>query len=228
MGMNIEVNRVQWESCWRIIPTRYPEERILAKVADPDDVDLISDLEQMTNDRLRQERGEVAIVAPNDVISGPGSEYIMASFTYRNPEGSRFSNGQHGVYYTARTLPTAIEETKHHRQIFMSHTKENPMRLEMRVLTADLDGNLHDIRGMQKKLPQVYSRTSYAAAQELGGRLVKESSYGIAYDSVRNKGGQCAAIFRPPVLSNCQRERNLVFEWDGKKIGKVYELRELP
>jgi len=226
--MNIEVNRVQWESCWRIIPTRYPEERILAKVADPDDVDLISDLEQMTNDRLRQERGEVAIVAPNDVISGPGSEYIMASFTYRNPEGSRFSNGQHGVYYTARTLPTAIEETKHHRQIFMSHTKENPMRLEMRVLTADLDGNLHDIRGMQKKLPQVYSRTSYAAAQELGGRLVKESSYGIAYDSVRNKGGQCAAIFRPPVLSNCQRERNLVFEWDGKKIGKVYELRELP
>ena len=61
---------------------------------------------------------------------------------------------------------------------------------------------------------------------ELGDRLVKESSYGIAYDSVRNKGGQCAAIFRPPMLSNCQRERNLVFEWDGKKIGVVYELRE--
>lgn len=225
--MNIAVTRVHWESCYRIVPTRYPEERILGKVADPDDMDLISDLEQMTNDRLRQERGEVAIVAPNDAISGRGSEYIMAPFTCRNPGGSRFSNGQHGVYYTARTLPTAIEETKHHRQIFMGHTKENPMRLEMRVLTADLDGNLHDIRGMQKKLPQVYSRTSCAASQELGGRLVKESSYGIAYDSVRDKGGQCAAVFRPPVLSNCQHERNLVFEWDGMKIGKVYELREL-
>jgi len=227
MGMSLPVNRVRWEPCWRIISTRYPEERILSKVADPDDLDLISDLEQMTNDRLRQERGEVAIVAPVDIVSGPGREYLMAPFTYRNPEGSRFSNGQHGVYYAARTLPTAIEETRHHRETFMSRTKENPMRLEMRVLTADLDGNLHDIRGMQKKLPQVYSRTSYAASQELGGRLVIESSYGIAYDSVRHRGGECAAIFRPPALSNCRRERNLVFEWNGKEIGKVYELREL-
>jgi hypothetical protein len=224
--MNIPVNRVQWEPCWRIIPTRYPEERILAKLADPDDVDLISDLESMTNERLRQERGEVAIVAPVDWVSGPGSEFIMAPFTYRNPEGSRFSNGQHGVYYAARALPTAVEETKHHRQIFMSRTKEDPMRLEMRVLTADLDGNLHDIRGMQKKMPQVYSRTSYAASQELADRLVKESSFGIAYDSVRHKGGQCVAVLRPPVLSNCERERNLIFEWDGKKIEKVYELHE--
>lgn len=101
------------------------------------------------------------------------------------------------------------------------------MRLEMRVLAADLDGNLHDIRGMRKKLPKVYSRTSYAASQELADRLVKESSYGIVYDSVRHKGGQCVAALRPPVLSNCQRERHLIFEWDGEKIGKVYELREL-
>ncbi len=224
--MSIPVNRVRWEPCWRIMPTRYPEERILAKVADPNDLDLISGLEQMTDDRLRQERGEVAIVAPIDIVSGPGSEHIMAPFTYRNPEGSRFSSGQHGVYYTARTLPTAIEETRHHRQVFMSRTNEGPMRLEMRVLTADLDGKLHDIRGMQKKIPPVYSRTSYAASQELGDRLVKESAYGIAYDSVRHKGGECAAIFRPPVLSNCRRERSLVFEWDGEKVEKVYELRE--
>ncbi len=224
--MNIPVNRVQWEPCWRIIPTRYPDERILEKVADPDDVEVVSDLELMTNERLRQERGEVAIVAPVDLISGPGSEYIMAPFTYRNPEGSRFSNGQHGIYYAARTLPTAVEETKHHRQIFMSRTQEVAMRLEMRVLTADLDGHLHDIRGMQRKLPQIYSRTSYAASQELADRLVKESSYGIAYNSVRHKGGQCAAVLRPPVLNHCRQKQQLIFEWNGRKIDKVYELHE--
>jgi len=226
VGVSIPINHVKWEPCWRIIPTRYPEERILAKVADPDDVELISDLEQMTNDRLRQERGEVAIVAPRDMISGLGSEYIMAPFTYRNPEGSRFSNGQHGVYYAARALPTAIEETKHHRQIFMSRTKESPIRLEMRALTADLDGDLHDIRGMQKMLPLVFSRSSYAASQSLGGRLVKESSFGITYDSVRHKDGQCVAVLRPPVLSHGRLERHLIFEWDGNKIRKVYELHE--
>jgi hypothetical protein len=224
--MNIPIHRVQWEPCWRIIPTRYPEEQILEKVADPGDAGILSDLESMTNARLRQERGEVAIVAPMDWVSGPGSEFIMAPFTYRNPEGSRFGNAQRGVYYAARALPTAIEETKHHRQIFMSRTKEEPMRLEMRVLTANLNGKIHDIRGLEKKLPQVYSRISYGASQELADRLAKESSYGIAYDSVRHKGGQCVAALRPSVLSHCQRERNLIFEWDGKKIAKVYELHE--
>jgi len=60
----------------------------------------------------------------------------------------------------------------------------------------------------------------------IGGTPLREH-YGIAYDSVRHRGGECAAIFRPPALSNCRRERNLVFEWNGKEIGKVYELREL-
>jgi hypothetical protein len=100
------------------------------------------------------------------------------------------------------------------------------MRLEMRVVIADLNGRLHDIRGMQKKLPQVYSRTNYAASQELADRLVKDSSFGIAYDSVRHKGGQCAAVLRPPILSRCRQERHLIFEWDGKKVDKVYELHE--
>lgn len=224
--MNFPVHHVRWEPCWRIIPTRYPEERILEKVADPKDVETILELEQMTNERLRQERGEVAIVASKDWVSGPGSEYIMAPFTYRNPGGSRFSDGTFGVYYAAHSLETAIEENKHHRQVFMSRTKEGPMRLEMRALTADLDGNLHDIRGMKKKAAKVYSKTSYTASQALAHELMKDFSYGIAYNSIRHKGGQCTAVFRPAVLSHCRPERHVIFEWNGKKIGKVYELRE--
>ncbi len=49
----------------------------------------------------------------------------------------------------------------------------------------------------------------------------------FSHDSVRNKGGECAAIFRPPVLSRCRPERHLIFEWNGKEIEKVYELKEL-
>lgn len=100
------------------------------------------------------------------------------------------------------------------------------MRLEMRVLAADLKGDLHDIRGMRKKLPQAYSKTSYAAGSELAARLIRESSWGIAYDSVRHAGGQCAAVLRPPALSRCRVERHMVFEWDGRKIEKVYDMKE--
>jgi len=109
----------------------------------------------------------------------------------------------------------------------MSDTKESPMRLEMHSLAADLNGQLHDIRGMQKKHPEIYHRSSYAASQALARDLVQTSSYGIAYDSVRHKGGHCAALFRPPVLSHCRPEGYLIFEWDGQAIAKVYELREL-
>ncbi len=224
--MNIPVRQVHWEPCWRLIPSRFPEERILEKLADLKDIDAISRVEQMTNERLRQKRGEVALVAPRDWVFGPGSEHIMAAFTHRNPEGSRFSDGQHGVYYAAKELATAVEEAKHHRQVFMGRTKEGPMRLEMRVLTAELKGGLHDIRGMQKQLPQVYSKTSYAAGQELAARMVKESSWGIAYDSVRHAGGQCAAVLRPPALSRCRAERHMVFEWDGRRVGKVYDMKQ--
>ena len=100
------------------------------------------------------------------------------------------------------------------------------MRLEMRVLVANLKADLHDIRGMGKQFAKVYSKASYAASQELGVKLRKGNSYGIAYDSVRHAGGECAAIFRPTALSECRQERHLIYEWDGKQIATVFELHE--
>lgn len=222
----IEIRAVRWSPSWRVIPTRYTEDRILRKVADADDMEITSAVEQMTSDRRRQEDDEVALVPPRERVTGAGSQYIMAPFTYRNPDGSRFSDGVHGVYYTARTQVTAVEETRHHRAVFMSRTKEGPMRLEMRVLTADLDGELHDARGLQKKQAAIYHHTNYSASQGLARVLFKEGSSGIVYDSVRHKGGQCAAVFRPTVLSRCRSAGLLAYDWNGKEISKVYELRE--
>jgi hypothetical protein len=56
--------------------------------------------------------------------------------------------------------------------------------------------------------------------------MAAEGSYGIVYDSVRHKGGQCAAVFRPPVLSRCRSAGFLAFDWNGLEVAKVYELRE--
>ncbi len=224
--MTVPVRNVSWKPCWRMIPTRYPEERLFDRVTDPGDRETIEQLEQMTNERMRQERGEVSLVPSGDRVTGRGSTYIMAAFAYRNPQGSRFSDGSFGVYYTARTIETAIEESRFHREKFMRYTKEDPMRLEMRALTANLEADLHDIRGMSKQFAKVYSRTSYTASRELGLKLRKAVSYGITYDSVRHEGGECAAVFRPPALSHCRQERHMIYEWDGKQISKVFELRE--
>lgn len=222
----IEVRAVRWSPSWRVIPTRYAEDRVLRRVSDAEDLELTSALEQMTSDRRRQDDGEIALVPPRERVTGPGSRFIMAPFIYRNPDGSRFSDGVHGVYCAARAQATAVEETRYHRAVFMSRTKEGPMRLEMRVLTADLDGELHDVRGLRKERAALYHRTNYSSSQALARELLEESSAGIVYDSVRHKGGQCAAVFRPTVLSRCRSAGLLAYDWNGAEIERVFELRE--
>ena len=73
---------------------------------------------------------------------------------------------------------------------------------------------------------ELYHRTNYSASQALARELLKEGSSGIVYDSVRHKGGQCAAVFRPTVMSRCRPAGFLAYDWNGTEISKVYELRE--
>ena len=225
--MNLPTHRVTWLPCWRIIPSRFPPNDLFERVADPEDLDAIFELEGLTNDRLREEVGEIHLIPAADRITGHGAGYIMAAFTHRNPTGSRFSNGTYGVYYAAYTLDTAIAETRYHREQFMRATSEPPMELDMRVLVADLDQTLHDLRGRQGAYADVYDSDDYSASQSLGHRIRAQNSWGIAYDSVRDQGGECVAIFRPPALSNCRQERHLCYVWDGKRIRSIYRKSSL-
>src|SRR5687768_16700070 len=181
----------------------------------------------MTNDRLRDEVGALNLVPPEDRISGPGTSPIMAAFTHLPPYGSRFTDGSFGVFYAGRTLDTAIAETKHHREAFLRATSESRIELDMRAYAVDLDTMLHDIRGMKDTISEVYDPSSYVASQALAIEIRTSGSSGLAYDSVRNTDGECVAIFKPRVLSNCRQERHLTYVWDGSSISTVYEKRDL-
>jgi hypothetical protein len=211
-----------------VIPSRYPEKNVFDRVASLQDLEALLELEEITNQRKRLLRRETSAVPIRERVSGPGSHYIMAAFTYLNPAGSRFSDGTYGVYYAARTLPTAIKESRYHRENFMRATDQKPMRLGMRVVVAKMDGRLHDLRAKRKTFRKIYSRTSYVASQIVGKELWKKGSAGLLYKSVRDRRGECAGIFRPTVLSHCRQERHLSFEWNGTSIKKIFELREHP
>jgi len=223
----IPKSAVRWLPCYRIIPSRFPPINLFERVTDPADLETVLDIESMTNDRLRDAVGALNLVPPEDRISGPGTSPIMAAFTHLPPYGSRFTDGSFGVFYAGRTLDTAIAETKHHREAFLRATSEPRIELDMRVYAVDLDTMLHDIRGMQGILPGIYDPDSYAASQALAIEVRNSGSSGLAYDSVRKLGGECAAIFKPRVLSNCRQERHLTYVWDGSSISTVYEKRDL-
>ena len=219
------IAEVHWLPCYRIIASRFPPISLFEDVADPADLDAVYAIEAITNERLRDEVGDLTLVPPEDRVSGPGSSAIMAAFTHLNPGGSRFSDGSFGVFYAAVEVETAVAETRHHRGRFMAATNEPSQELDMRVYAVNLDAVLHDLRGLVQDPPALYAPDSYASGQVLSTRLRSSGSDGLAYDSVRAAGGQCAAVFRPRLLSNCRQERHLCYVWDGRAIAAIYEKR---
>lgn len=227
MAQDIPVTATHWSPCYRIIPSRFPPVGLFDKVARAEDLDAVFQIEAMTNDRLRDEVGDLALVPPEDRVSGPGATPIMAAFTHLNPAGSRFTEGSFGVFYAALTLETAIAETKHHRTKFLAATDEPPQEIDMRVYAVGLAADLHDIRPLAASHPYLYDPDNYATAQGLASELRDAGADGIRYWSVRHEGGECAAAFRPRILSNCRQERHLCYVWDGTSIRTVYEKRSL-
>lgn len=220
--------RIRWRTCYRIIPSRFPPIDLFERVASAEDLAAVHELESLTNDRLRDQLGQIHMVPAAERVAGPGAGYVMAAFTHPAPAGARFNDGRVGAYYAARVLETALAESTFHRAKFMRATRERPMELDMRVLEAELDARLHDLRGRRDTLPDIYHPDDYSASQRLAAQLRADGSDGIAYDSVRHDGGQCVAIFRPRRIRSCRASLHLAYVWDGTRITQVYEKREYP
>jgi len=215
--------QVAWQPCYRIVPSRFPPIGLFENVTDPEDLEAVFQIEAMTNERLREEVGDISLVAPEDRVSGPGTTPIMAAFTHLNPEGDRFTNGDYGVFYASLTIETAIAETRFHRIRFLQATDEPAQELDMRVYAVDLHGEFHDIRQMRQSHADYYHPSNYGASQALAAELREQGSNGILYMSVRHEGGECVGVFRPILLSNCRQERHLCYVWDGRQIATIYE-----
>ena len=66
----IQTSNIAWQPCFRIVPSRFPPISLFEAVADPADLDAVYEIEAMTNDRLREEVGDIALVQPEDRVSG--------------------------------------------------------------------------------------------------------------------------------------------------------------
>lgn len=210
---------------YRIVSSRFPPVSLFERITEAGDLDAVYAIEAMTNDRLRQEVGDISLVPIEDRVVGPGSTPVMAAFTHFNPDGGRFTDSTYGAFYGGLTIETAVAETKYHREQFLAATQSGrPIDIDMRVYLARLDGELHDVR--QGAPPAIFDPVDYSASQALGRRLRSRGSNGIIFNSVRDEGGTCVAVFRPRLLSACRQERHLTYQWDGERINNVFEKRE--
>ncbi len=218
---------ITWRPAYRVIPSRFPAVGLFERVASPEDFDALYALEAMTNDRIREEVGEISLVPPEERLFGPGSTCIMAAFTHLNPHGSRFSDGSYGVFYCARKRDTAIAETRHHSALFMAATAEPPMRLQMRLYRLDAQGEAIDLRKASRTDPQIVDPDDYGHAQGIGRQLRADGAQGILYPSVRHPGGECLAALRTGIVKNCLHAAYLEYNWTGQGIDAVFEVSQL-
>ena len=217
------VRRIRWERACRIVPTRHPTVYLFDRVADAQDFDALYALEALTNERVRDEVGQIQRVAAADRVFGPGSGPIMAAFTHVNTQGSRFSSGAYGVFYAAHDRATAIAETAYHHGRFLAATAERAMHLPMRLYHLAIDSRLHDLR---TGFDDEHRPDDYGPSRSLGARLHGTGSAGVAYRSVRHEGGRCVGLFRPRGASACLHAAILLYAWDGQGFSDIYEKLE--
>jgi hypothetical protein len=217
--------RIRWTRTNRLIPSRYPSAGILDRIALPDDLDAIVELEAWTNDRVSTELGLLHVIPREEWVTGaPMASVVMAAFCHPRPGGGRFSAPGRGAWYAGRSVETALAESIYHRTRELAEVASYETRMQMRLYHADVDAAFHDLRGRAKQFPGVYDQESYVASQRLGAALLAEGANGIVFDSVRHAGGECLACFRPPLIRNVRVAAHYEYVWEGRPQPSVRRL----
>lgn len=208
---------------YRLIPSHFPPIALFENLLDPTELEAAYALESLTNDRLQDQAGNIALVAPEDRISGPGTTAIMAAFTHTGIN-SRFTDGRFGIYYAGLNLQTAITESRFSRGRFLKATNEPPQMLTMRCYICEVHTQLVDVRAD----PQAHNPNSFVYAQAIGRELKAQNEMGILYQSVRYAGGECIAALRPKALiPPAIQAGHYQFYWDGNLVTHVLAVAEV-
>lgn len=217
------------QTAYRLIPSKYPPRSLFDDVANHEEFEILFAIQELTNPRIRNEVGNLNRVPAQERPYGiRGCNYALGPFVHLNPAGSRFSNGDFGVYYAAEDVQTAIAETRHHQQIYFSGIVGLKFdRLTMRCLKTQFSANLRDIRGDAFKDSDWYNKDNYSSAQQLGANVKINNDAGIVYCSVRIDNKTCYALFSPNVIKDVIQTSHYEYIWDGEKIVVALETTEI-
>ncbi len=220
------LTKFEGEKAYRIIPSRYPTIDLYEDVASTDELEAVWAIEAMTNDRLKEEAGELSLVPKHDWLVGiHGSSYVMAAFTHLNPEGARFTTDDFGGYYCAPKLDTAIKETVYHQERILGYTCEPAQKVQMRVLLTTFDATLSDITSEPFLSSPIYHATDYSQAKAFAQTQKSQNVDGIHYRSVRHTEHFCYVLYRPCLITHVHQAQHLEYHWNGSAITNVLSIQ---
>ena len=209
---------------YRLVPARFPPIGLFDTVATAADAAAVMELAGWTNDRLVAERIDRL---PRDqwVYGRPNASIIMASFLHVAPGGMRFNGPDLGAWYASASIVTAAAEVGHHLRRETVARSVEAMARTYRSYSATLVGNYLDICGQQSAYPDAYLPNSYAGAQAFGETIRASASAGIAYDSLRHRGGTNVVGYRPAGIIDVVQTDH--FEISIEAASKQIDVRKL-
>jgi hypothetical protein len=224
----VALTQIRLVDTHRLIPSRYPPGGLFDLIVEANDLETIIELEGWTNDRISAELGVIRRIPSTEWVFGrPMASAIMAAFCHPDPQGTRFNGSDLGAWYAARSLHTAHREVIHHRTIELEEIGVLDARLEMREYLADMDAALHDIRSDNSEFAPLYHPDSYVASQAFAQSLRSAGSNGVLYRSVRHRGGECVACFRPLIVTNVRQAAHFEYRWSGTRVPTIRQLQAL-
>ena len=73
MARAVPQSRVRWRAAYRLIPSRFPPVGPWDRVARPEDFEALAQVEALTNPRIREELGALALIPKERRVAGPGT-----------------------------------------------------------------------------------------------------------------------------------------------------------
>ena len=191
--------------------------------------DLFNDLTDDPTEWLLAQKVEDEIKPPpyrsrTPVIDRPfeDAEWFNAiTWSFKNWQASRFSDGSFGVWYGSESVETTVFESAYHwyRSLLSDAGYDRQVVIaERKVYSVACSAALLALRKAAVAHPDLVQRSDYAFCQSLGTRIHREGHPGLLTQSVRRPAGENLAIFNPGVLSNPRHNCQLTYRLDGQQI----------
>ncbi len=216
------------QKAYRLVNSKYPPKSLFDDVADPEEFELLFELQARTNPRLQAELGNWSQLPMKQIPFGiKGCHYATAPFCHVNPDGSRFSDGRFGILYAADSLPTALAEVAYHQDKYWRNVEGlNWDRFVLRGLRLSFSAILVDAAGLGQDHP-LHHPDSYAYSRELGHAIKISGEQGIQYLSARSAGHLCWGLMTPAIVEEVIQSKHYELIWNGSRIEAINQISQV-
>lgn len=202
--------RVNWSSCYRLIPSRFPPVQLYELIAPQGDWEALKRIETLTNPRLQAAQ---SVILPEDQ-GKIDQNWLIAPFAYPDPEPSQFGDGTFGYSIVAESLHSALLTAIQRRETFLKRTSEAPTRVVMRVIKVPLKARLVDLSHFNPGDPELLFQIKEHRAAKSHGALVK---------GPRGKDDRLAIVLRPTAfVPPAVQAEHYCFLWNGERIHQLF------